>query len=113
MKLTTSLRGDVTVLAVSGELNADTVNRLNKAVAEAFASQHRDFIVDLGEVTNVDSTGLEALTALQRQCDDQLGMVRFCGADETLQKIFEITRLTKQFALSGDVDEALSAFVQG
>lgn len=113
MKLQTSVKDEVTLMTISGELNTDSVRRFKEIVTEAFANQRRDFVVDLAGITSIDSAGLEALTALQRECDEQLGMVRFCGADETTSKIFEITRLDKLFALHSGVEEALGTFTQG
>ena len=110
MKVQSSLRDDVAILNVSGELNADSVSKFNEAVIQAREHELRDFIVDVREVTAIDSAGLEALSALQRQCEEQLGMVRFCGADETLHKIFEITRLDKRFFTHDSIEEALTSF---
>ena len=80
MKVQSSVRDDVAILSVSGELNGDSVSKFNEAVTQARRQELRDFIVDVQEVTAVDSAGLEALSALQQQCEEQLGMVRFCGA---------------------------------
>jgi len=112
MKLETSRRADITILDPSGEFNADSVGRFNEAVAEALADQRRDFVIDLAGVTTIDSAGLESLTAVQQQCEEQLGMVRLCGADPTLRKIFEITRLDKVFTLCDTRAEALETFAQ-
>ena len=112
MKLDVARQGDVTVLAVSGELNADSVGRFRKAVAEAMGRQQRDFLVDLGSVTTIDSAGLEGLTALQRQCEEELGMVRVCRANPTLRKVFELTRLDRQLTLCETTEEALASFGQ-
>ena len=112
MKLEISLQGDVTVLTVSGEFNVDSVARFNEAVADALASQRRDFVVDLEKVTAIDSAGLEALTAMQRQCEDQLGIARLCGVDATIRKILEITRLDKLFTLCDSAEDALASFAQ-
>jgi len=113
MQFRTSVQHDITVMAVSGELNVDGVAKLHDAVAEALQTGQRDFVIDLKELTGIDSAGLEAFTALQRQCDEQLGMVKFCGADATVMKIFEMTRLDKVFALHRDVEDALASFEAG
>jgi len=110
MKVQSERRDDLAILSVTGELNGDSVAKFNEAVAAARAQELRDFIVDVKEITAIDSAGLEALSALQRQCEEQLGMVRFCGADETLRKIFEITRLDKRFIIDGTVEQALAGF---
>jgi anti-anti-sigma factor len=110
MRLTTSRKNDITVLTVAGEFNVDSVRKFNDAVGEAMSEQYRDFVVDLAGVTTIDSAGLEALTALQRQCEEQLGMVRFSSPDGTLRKILEITRLDQNLTLHETVEDAMSSF---
>ncbi len=111
MKLTTSQSGEVTILEISGELNHESVARWNEAVTAALKQGHRDFVVDLRQLEGVDSVGLEAFTSLQRQCEEQLGMVRFCAPDPTLRKTFELTRLDRTLGLHESTEEALSSFV--
>jgi len=110
MKVQTATQDDLAILTVSGELNGDSVSKFKEAVAAARAQEMRDFIVDVKEITAVDSAGLQSLSDLQQQCEEQLGMVRFCGADETLSKIFEITRLNKRFFLHNSIEEAMAGF---
>ncbi|NLX22734.1 MAG: STAS domain-containing protein [Phycisphaerae bacterium] len=110
MKVQTDIRDDLAILAVAGELNADSVAKFGEAVEQAHTQAARDFIVDLSEVTSVDSAGLECLVRLQREAEEQLGMVQFCGADQTLSKIFEMTRLDKRFTLHPSVDAAIASF---
>lgn len=113
MRLESTIAGDVTVFKIIGELNGDSKSKLNAAVSKAFGEQRRDCVLDLSEVTVVDSAGLEQITAIQRQCEEELGMARVCGADETLRKIFEMTRLNRQFEMFDSVDEALASLAQG
>jgi len=115
VKLKATVEKGVTVIAPAGELNLDSVSKFNdavdgNAVAAAFEPDRRDFLIDCRQLTGIDSAGLEALTALQRQCDEQLGMLRFAGADKTLLKILEMTRLDQRFSLHKDADEALASF---
>ena len=48
---------------------------------------------------------LEALTWLQRECEDQLGLVKLCSVSEVFKKILEITRLNHRFEVRGGVLE--------
>ncbi len=110
MRITITPRGEVTVLEVSGELTWDSVARFSEAVAREFKDGRRDFVVDLRRLEAVDSAGLEAFTALQRQCEEQLGMVRFCGLDSDLLKVLELTRLNRSLVVHNQVEEALASF---
>lgn len=111
MKITEERRDELTVLRVAGELTLDTAEEFDRCVEEALAERRRDFIVDLTRMTRIDSHGLESLTSLHRQCEDELGIMRVCGAGETIRKIFELTRLDHQFALFKDADEAMASMV--
>jgi len=112
MKLDSSVQGDVTVLSISGEFDADATMRFNKAVEDAMSANRRDFVIDVAKVTSIDSVGLELLTAIQRRCDEELGMVRISGADKETRKIFEITRLDQRFELHGTIEQACESLTQ-
>ena len=110
MRLTRSKRGDAAVIALSGELNADSIGPFNDAVRSARGEQMRDFILDLCGVPAIDSAGLEALTGLQRQCEEELGMVQLCCAGPTVLKILEMTRLSQQFTVHETLEQAEASF---
>lgn len=111
MKVASTQQGNVTVLEVAGEFTWDFAGRFNDAVDVAFAAGRRDFIVDLEQVEVLDSAGLEALTALQRRCDEHLGMLRCCGLRPDLRKILELTRLDHTFAVDEEQATALANMV--
>lgn len=113
MKLQSTINGDITVISLIGDLNVDAAGKLTEAVHTAFREQRRDFVLDLQQLSGIDSAGLEAITALQRECDEQLGMVHICGMDATLQKVFEITRLDRQLSLYPTIEEAVTSFISG
>ncbi len=110
MNVTTRQEGDVTVLEIAGELTHESVPRFTEAATRAFDAGRRDFVVDLRRAEAIDSAGLEAFTALQRRCEEQLGMVRFCGPDATLRKILELTRLDRSLTIQDEMEEALASF---
>jgi anti-anti-sigma factor len=97
----------VTVISVSGEFTADTVEGFRTRVTERLDRKVRFFVVDLEQTTFVDSKGLEALMWVQQQCDENLGQVRLCKPDETCRKILEVTRLNGRFDVFADVTEAV------
>jgi anti-sigma B factor antagonist len=112
MKLDTKAEGDVTVMRIAGEFNSDAMSRFNKAIDDALSANRRDFVIDLEKVTSIDSTGLELMTALQRRCVEELGMVRVSGADEEMRKVFEITRIDQQIELYDTIEQAYESLMQ-
>lgn len=97
----------VSVIAVTGELNADTIDALRRQVDDRLAAKARFFVIDLERTTFIDSRGLETLLYIQEQCDERLGQVRLCKPDDTCHKILEVTRLDGRFDIFNDLTEAV------
>ena len=97
----------VTVIGITGEFNADTTEAFRKQITERLERKVRFFVVDLAQVTFLDSKGLEALVWVQEQCDESLGQVRLCNPDDTCRKILQVTRLDGRFDVFADVTEAV------
>lgn len=110
MNLATSKQGDVTVVTLAGELTHECAARFRDTVTRALQQGSRDFIIDLKALEGIDSAGLEAFTAFQRECEEQLGIVRFCAAAPALRKVFELTRLDRTFEVHDRIEEALASF---
>lgn len=58
-----------TTLAVTGELDYGTVARLRAALLELVHEDADEVVVDLGEVTFIDSTGLSVLVQAKQRFD--------------------------------------------
>ena len=97
----------VTVLTVSGELNAEATEVFKKQVEERLERKVRFFVIDLQQTTFLDSKGLETLVWVQEQCDERLGTVRLCNPDEICRKILQVTRLDNRFDVFANVAEAV------
>jgi len=109
MPTTLTQHDDVSVLSVDGELMTPTVGQFRRLVEQCRQRDTRDFVVDLSRARGLDSAGLEALTALQRECEEQLGLLKLCGLSETLRKIMEMTRLDRRFDCQPTLADALAA----
>jgi anti-anti-sigma factor len=106
---TLTRQGDVGVLAVAGELNRASVDQFRELADSCLADDARDFVVDLVDCTGLDSAGLEALTWLNRTCQERLGMAKLCAPSETVEKILELTRLQQQLDVCMTLEEAFAA----
>ena len=96
-----------TVLAVRGEVDVYTAPRLREKLVELVAQGKYRIVVDLEAVDFLDSTGLGVLVGglkRLRSHDGDLGLV--CTQQRIL-KVFEITGLTKVFAIHESVDAAV------
>lgn len=76
------------VICVGGELELNELSNFAPALAEAKASDAERIVLDLDELTFIDSAGLETLVRAQRRGDDRMTFTRGTG------HVAEMLRLT-------------------
>ena len=97
MSIEKTATADITLLKVTGDLAGTNAEELRNVISECLAQGRHDYVIDLIDAPNCDSAGLEALTWLERECAERLGIVKLCGLSESFTKILEITRLSERF----------------
>jgi anti-sigma B factor antagonist len=95
--------GAATVVRVSGELDLHTAGQLEEAISTA---DGLPLVVDLSEVTFLDSTALGVLIRTSRRAPDRPVPLVLDGLE--LRRIFEITGLERHFEFVASVEEALA-----
>ena len=101
--------GDRDVVSVQGEIDLQTGPLLRGALRDLVVRGQKHLVVDLDEVTFIDSTGLGILLESRRlvsEAGGSLGIV--CHAAGCL-RLFEISGLIDVFTFHDSVAEALSA----
>ena len=103
---TTSTVDSGLVLPVFGDIDAANADALHEQLLSLYEGGRAFGIVDMSDVTFMDSTGLSALLAARRQllganCDMRLVITR-----PNLHKLFEITGLTEVFDIFPSVEAA-------
>lgn len=98
---------NVVVITVAGEVDAHTADRLRSSI-DAVISSETQLVVDLTDVTFLDSTGLGVfVTALKhlRELDGSLDLVI---TSPRVMKVFELTGLDVVIPIHEDVAAALA-----
>ena len=109
LEIGTSVAGGRTVVSVAGEVDVYTAPQLREHLDHEIDAGHHDLVVDLTNVTFMDSTGLGVLVGRLKQIRLHDGsMLLVCTHDRVL-KVFVITGLDKVFAIYPTVSEALAA----
>ena len=94
------------VLAVAGELDAYTVPNLRKAFDEILADgTGRNVVVDMSQVSFMDSTGIGALVSARRRLAEG-AQLRLVTTHPAVTKLFTLTGLTKVFPIFDTLAEA-------
>ncbi|MFP4106461.1 MAG: STAS domain-containing protein [Phycisphaerae bacterium] len=108
MNITAETYGRAVILYLKGELTVDTLEAVRKSVAHHIEDEQIvDVVFSMQEVPFVDSAGLEYLLELQDALAERLGQVKFVRCDESIRKIFEVTRLDSDFEVMSDVADAV------
>jgi anti-anti-sigma factor len=108
MQLIARQVGDVTVLAVDGELTVPTAPGFLRRSRLLLAALHDPLVaVDLGEVRRVDSSGFAALVALARHVQRRSGDVCLVGLAHEARLLLEIMQLHLLFDVCEDMTAAI------
>jgi anti-sigma B factor antagonist len=81
------------VAALSGKISAEYALAVREQLRAVVLGGRRFVLVDLSEVTEIDSHGLGALVALVKLARERGGAVRCCGAPPPVYALLVLTRL--------------------
>jgi len=95
------------VLSLKGEIDLHVSPSVTASLNAMIEKKPRRLVVDLSEVTYIDSAGLAALIEAMQKVEGYGGRFLLAGLQETVRSIFEISRLDQVFQIFPDVDAAL------
>jgi anti-anti-sigma factor len=101
---------EVTVINLRGELDGECTEPLRNAVTEIAGNQRAGIVVDMTDVSFLDSQGLELLLWVRDYCRQNKIQLRLAGLDENCSKILEITRLQDEFDCHAELAKAVKSF---
>jgi anti-sigma B factor antagonist len=89
------------VVAVRGELDLYTAPLLWETIDAAIAATPHELVIDLTDVTFLDSSGLSVLVRAHKRLRPVDGTVVVRGAAEQVYMALEMTKLTKVLTVEG------------
>ena len=101
----------VAVLALDGRivLGEETV-ALREKVKSLLGQGKKKLILDLKNVTGIDSSGLGALVAVHSSAKSDGATLRLCNLGSRTNELLQMTRLLTVFEVSNSEAEAVSSF---
>ncbi len=105
MEIKSTEREGVIIFAVSGEININTSPELKKHFEKQAT---RKIIVDLQQVTYVDSSGLATLVEMLKKTKVQGGSLGLASMPDKIRSLFEITKLDKLFSVFQNQQDAVT-----
>jgi stage II sporulation protein AA (anti-sigma F factor antagonist) len=112
LNLQSQFRGDVVVIRCSGRLIASDEARALLLEVEKHTLETKKFVLQLEDVSFLDSGGLGTLVRLVGTLRAARGDLKLCQLSPFLKKVFETTKLTGVFHVYASEKEAIDAFSQ-
>ena len=107
--LDVSERNGYAILSVRGEVDVYTAPKFRERLIELVSEGKHRIVVDLEGVEFLDSTGLGVLVGGLKRLRSHDGDLLLVCTQGRILKVFEITGLTKVFAIHDTVDDAVSS----
>ena len=96
------------VLPLKGEIDLHVSPSVTASLNAMIEKKPQRLVVDLSDVTYIDSAGLAALIEAMQKVEAYGAKFLLAGLQETVRSIFEISRLDQVFQIFPDTDAALA-----
>lgn len=111
IRIETSLRFDreIPILDVVGEIDIYTTPQFKEAVSGAIDKGGANIVINMSEVTYMDSSGFGTLLSATKRLRPLHGGLFLVGCNDSLTRMLQITRLNTIFGVYDDEAHALDA----
>jgi anti-sigma B factor antagonist len=106
MQIDSAERGAWSVLSVTGEVDLATSPELQNALDTALEGS-TEVVIDLSQVTFLDSTGLGVLVRAHRRAGEQGARLRLVVTESTVRRVIDVTGLAGVFSLYDSLETAI------
>lgn len=110
MAVRVETKNNLTVCYVDGEININSSPDIKKAFDKLISKKTPKIVINLSQVTYVDSSGLATLVEILKNMRSYGGRLRLTNLCPKIRSLFEITKLEKLFEILAEESEAVSTF---
>ena len=103
--------GDVTILDLSGKITIGEGSvQLREAVKELLGSGNKKILLNLGNVSYVDSSGIGELVSSYTTTSNQGGQLKLLNLGKKIKDLLMITKLLTVFQTFEDEQQAVGSY---
>lgn len=102
--------GAITALQPVDSIMVDTIDDIDRTLSPRLSGGVPNLVLDMSDVTLIDSAGLEWILDLDDACSGRGGCLRLCSVGELCQDILRVTSVGDQVQQFKSLTEALSSF---
>jgi len=111
MKATTRQVDSVNVVDLSGRITlGEGCSQLRELIRDLLAKGHKSILLNLGEVTYIDSSGIGELVSGFTAVSNQGGHLKLLNLTKKVQDLLQITKLLTVFDVHDDEAKAIASF---
>ncbi|NLV68390.1 MAG: STAS domain-containing protein [Spirochaetes bacterium] len=110
MDISSRAKGEVVILDISGEIDLYNAPEIKDIVNKLIDQKKYNVIINLKEVTYIDSSGIGALISSLSNLKKYQGGLKIINVFASVKKVFELTKLTSFFEIYDSEYEAVKAF---
>ena len=107
-----SRQGAIDVVGGELPLNGENAEALTRAFDECLAGGQPRAVLDLQEVSLIDSVGLETLLDIQESFEQRTGSLKLASPNPLCGDILAATGLDNHFEVYPEVKSAVASFLQ-
>ncbi len=111
VKLTVRQVGDVTVIDAAGKITlGEGASALRDELREMLKKDQKKILLNLSEVTYIDSSGIGELVSAYTSITNQGGRLKLLGLTNRVKDLLQITKLYTVFDVHEDEAHAVRSF---
>lgn len=111
MKVTVRQVDSVTVVDVSGRITlGEGCTQLRELIREQIAKGNKKVLLNLADVTYIDSSGIGELVSAYTAVSNQSGQLKLLNLTKKVHDLLQITKLYTVFDIHNDEVKAISSF---
>ena len=111
MKAIVRLVDSVTIMDISGRITlGEGCTQLRELIREQLSKGNKNVLLNLGDVSYIDSSGIGELVSSYTAVSNQGGSLKLLNLTKKVQDLLQITKLYTIFDVHDDEVKAISSF---
>lgn len=110
MQIKLEEKSGISIFRIVGDIDINTSPEVKKSFDKTVSEKNNKIIINLKDVSYVDSSGLATLVEILKNLRAYGGTLKLTNLSDKVRGLFEITKLDKLFDISIDEENALKSF---
>ncbi len=108
MNITTRIQDGVTIMDISGRMDATTVTQFNEECQKLLNAGAGRIVIALAGLEYISSAGLRGILTMGKACKAAGTVLAFCSMQAMVADMFKLSGFTSILKVYSDLDEALA-----